>query len=44
MKLIGLLVVASVLLAGCANYTEQKSPCVCNWDAINDQQQEESVA
>lgn len=44
MKIFGLLVVASAFLAGCGNYTEQKSPCVCNWDAINNPEQKEAMA
>lgn len=47
-KIIGkparLLVVASVLLVGCGNYTEQKSPCVCNFESINDPEQKEAFA
>lgn len=25
----------TVLLGGCATYTERTSPCVCNWEPVN---------
>lgn len=29
----------AALLAGCATYTERTSPCVCDWQPINDRQE-----
>lgn len=33
-----------VALTGCASYTEQTSPCVCNWEKLNQDDTKELVA
>lgn len=29
----------AALLGGCASYTERTSPCVCDWQPMNDRQE-----
>lgn len=33
-----------VIFAGCASYTEQTSPCVCDWEKLNHGDDGELVA
>ena len=33
-KIITMLILTA-LLGGCASYTERTSPCVCNWEPLN---------
>ena len=42
MKLVTLLVLTA-LVGGCATYTERTSPCACNWEPINTDEDNEAI-